>query len=201
MKDLIVNNCLSLIDKYNPNLEKKQLDVIKYGIEGLYLTITKLIIIFIITIFLGIQREFLILILIFNGIRLFGFGVHAKKSIDCLVSSSIFFVVFPFLCKILDIPQLYKLILAIPLITLISIYAPADTKKRPLKNKKKRKIYKVLSIITASTYIILSITIKDSILSNCFLAAVIIQTIIILPITYKLFGVPYNNYKKFEVNN
>ena len=29
-----------------------------------------------------------------------------------------------------------------------------------------------------------------------FLSALLIETIMILPITYKLLGVPYNNYKK-----
>lgn len=201
MKNKIINSCLSIVSKYNPNLSKKQMDTIKYGLEGLYLSITKLIIIFIISIFLGISKEFIILIIIFNGIRLFGFGVHAKKSIDCLISSSIFFIIFPIICKYITIPMIYKLIISIPLIILISIFAPADTEKRPLKNKRKRNIYKFLTIIIALIYTYLSIIIKDNTLSNCFLAAIIIQTIIILPMTYKLFGVQYKNYKKFEVNN
>lgn len=201
MKNKIINSCLSIVSKYNPNLSKKQMDTIKYGLEGLYLSITKLIIIFIISIFLGISKEFIILIIIFNGIRLFGFGVHAKKSIDCLISSSIFFIIFPIICKYITIPMIYKLIISIPLIILISIFAPADTEKRPLKNKRKRNIYKFLTIIIALIYTYLSIIIKDNTLSNCFLAAIIIQTIIILPITYKLFGVQYKNYKKFEVND
>lgn len=201
MKNKIINSCLSIVSRYNPNLSKKQMDTIKYGLEGLYLSITKLIIIFIISIFLGISKEFIILIIIFNGIRLFGFGVHAKKSIDCLISSSIFFIIFPIICKYITIPMIYKLIISIPLIILISIFAPADTEKRPLKNKRKRNIYKFLTIIIALIYTYLSIIIKDNTLSNCFLAAIIIQTIIILPITYKLFGVQYKNYKKFEVND
>jgi accessory gene regulator protein AgrB len=45
----------------------------------------------------------------------------------------------------------------------------------------------------------LSIVIKNNTLSNCFIFALIIQIIIMLPITYKLFGVSYNNYKNYEV--
>lgn len=200
MKKLIINNCMNLVNKYSPDLKKKQIDTIRYGLEGLYLSITKLIIIFIISLILKIQKEFLMLIIIFNIIRLFGFGVHAKRSIDCLISSSIFFIGFPILCKYMILPSIIKIILFIPLIILISIYAPADTEKRPLKNKKKRIMYKILTIIVATIYIILSITIKDNTLSNCFLVAIIIETIIILPLTYKIFKVPYNNYKKYEVS-
>ena len=98
------------------------------------------------------------------------------------------------------LPSIIKIILFVPLIILISIYAPADTEKRPLKNKKKRIMYKILTIIVATIYITLSIIIKDNTLSNCFLVAIIIETIIILPLTYKIFKVPYNNYKKYEVS-
>ena len=88
----------------------------------------------------------------------------------------------------------------IPFVLLVAIFAPADTEKRPLKNKRKRRIYKILSIMMAIIYMILSIIIKDNTISNYFIFALIIQIIIILPITYKIFGVSYNNYKKYETN-
>mgnify|MGYP002416640045 FL=1 len=87
----------------------------------------------------------------------------------------------------------------IPLVVMIGILAPADTQKRPLINKKKRTIYKVLSIIISIIYMTLSIVIKNNTLSNCFIFALFIQIIIMLPITYKIFGVSYNNYKNYEV--
>lgn len=200
MKQLVLKNCLSLISNYNPNLSNKELDKIRYGLEGIYLTLTKLIVISILAYFIGIFKEYVLLLLTFNGMRLFGFGVHAKKSSHCLVSSTLFFLIFPIICKIIVIPKLIKIIVSIPLILLIIIFAPADTEKRPLKNKKKRIIYKILSTTIAVIYITLSFVIKDNTISNCFIFAVVIQIIIILPITYRIFGVDYNNYKKYEVN-
>ncbi len=200
MKNALINKCMNLIRSYNKNYTKKQLDTIKYGLEGLYLTITKLIIIFIVSIVLGIFNEVLCLIVTFNIIRLFSFGVHAKKSSHCMISSLIFFITFPLICKYVTISKELKEILAIPLVILIGIYSPADTEKRPLKDKKKRIIYKILSIIIASIFMILSIKIQNNTLSNNFMFAVIIQIIIILPITYKIFGVSYKNYKKYENN-
>ena len=41
-------------------------------------------------------------------------------------------------------------------------------------------------------YIILSIYIKDSFIDNTLIFSLILQTIMILPITYKLLGVSYN---------
>lgn len=199
MKKLIINKCMDLVTTYNKDLSQRDIDKIKYGLEGLYLTITKLIFIIIVSIILGIWKETLLLILIFNGIRLTGFGVHAKRSIDCLISSTLFFILFPILCIKLTIPLIVKIILFIPLTVLIGIFAPADTEKRPLINKKKRKIYKILSIIISIIYMTIAIVIKDNTLSNCFIFAIIIQIIIMLPITYKIFGVSYNNYKTYEV--
>ena len=199
MKKLIINKCMELVITYNKDLSQRDIDKIRYGLEGLYLTITKLIFIIIVSIILGIWKETLLLILIFNGIRLTGFGVHAKRSIDCLVSSTLFFILFPIICIKLTIPLIVKIILFIPLTVLIGIFAPADTEKRPLINKKKRKIYKMLSIMISIIYMTIAIVIKDNTLSNCFIFAIVIQIIIMLPITYKLFGVSYNNYKTYEV--
>lgn len=199
MKKLITNKCMELVTTYNKDLSQRDIDKIKYGLEGLYLTITKLIFIIIVSIILGIWKETLLLILIFNGIRLTSFGVHAKRSIDCLISSTLFFILFPILCIKLTIPLIVKIILVIPLTVLIGIFAPADTEKRPLINKKKRKIYKILSIIISIIYMTIAIVIKDNTLSNCFIFAIVIQIIIMLPITYKIFGVSYNNYKNYEV--
>lgn len=199
MKKLIINKCMELVTTYNKDLSQKDIDKIKYGLEGLYLTITKLIFIIIISIILGIWKETLLLILIFNGIRLTSFGVHAKRSIDCLISSTLFFILFPIICIKLSIPLIVKVILFIPLTVLIGIFAPADTEKRPLINKKKRKIYKMLSIMISIIYMTIAIVIKDNTLSNCFIFAIVIQIIIMLPITYKIFGVSYNNYKTYEV--
>lgn len=199
MKKLIINKCMELVTTYNKDLSQRDIDKIKYGLEGLYLTITKLIFIIIVSIILGIWKETLLLILIFNGIRLTSFGVHAKRSIDCLISSTLFFILFPIICIKLTIPLIVKIILFIPLTVLIGIFAPADTEKRPLINKKKRKIYKMLSIMISIIYMTIAIVIKDNTLSNCFIFAIVIQIIIMLPITYKLFGVSYNNYKTYEV--
>ena len=199
MKKLIINKCMELVTTYNKDLSQRDIDKIKYGLEGLYLTITKLIFIIIVSIILGIWKETLLLILIFNGIRLTSFGVHAKRSIDCLISSTLFFILFPIICIKFSIPLIVKVILFIPLTVLIGIFAPADTEKRPLINKKKRKIYKMLSIMISIIYMTIAIVIKDNTLSNCFIFAIVIQIIIMLPITYKIFGVSYNNYKNYEV--
>ena len=198
MKKKFIDSCMSIIQSDGKKLSQTEIDKMRYALEGLYLTITKMVFIFAFAAILGIFKETFLLILIFNGIRFTAFGVHAKRSIDCFISSTLFFVIFPLLCVKITIPLVIKYIISIPIIIFIGIFAPADTEKRPLIRKKKKIIYKILSILIAIIYMLIAILIKNNSISNLFIFALIIQVIVILPITYKIFGVSYNNYKNYE---
>lgn len=200
MKKFILEKCMNII-KQNKNYDDVKLAEIKYGLEGLYLMITKLIIITIIAILLGILKEYIIFLIIFNIMRSPSFGLHAKKSWICLITSTIAFIGIPLLAINIKLNITTKIIIGIISIIGICIFSPADTHKRPIINKKRRMIYKILSTIIATTYIILSIIIKDNFISNAFFYATILQNILISPITYKLFNMPYNNYKTYIKNH
>lgn len=186
------------IKNNNNNLTEEKLEIIEYGLESLYLTFTKIIIILILSIILGIFKETLLMILFYNVIRLFAFGLHAKNSIACLITSLILFIGGTYLSIYLDIDIIVKLILSTICIILIIIYAPADTEKRPLINSKKRKKFKILSIITSIIMTSLIIYFDDNYISNFMLIGFIEATIMILPITYKIYKLPYNNYKSYS---
>ena len=94
-----------------------------------------------------------------------------------------------------------KIIIGIISIIGITLFSPADTHKRPIVNKKRRKTYKILSSLISILFIILSIIIKDNYISNSFFYATILQNILISPITYRLFNMPYNNYKTYIKNH
>ena len=127
------------------------------------------------------------------------FGLHATKSWICLLSSSIIFMGCPYLCYIVTIPILLKFIIGIVGIILIFKNSPADTKKKPIINPKRRMVYKLISTLTATIFVILSLTISDNFLSNSFIFSIILQNIMISKITYKLFGLPYDNYKNYQL--
>ena len=113
---------------------------IKYGIESIYLTLSKVIVILIISYLLGLIKEAILFLLIFNILRSFAFGLHASKSIWCWISSSISFIGIPYICKTFVFSNLIYFILPIICLVCFILYAPADTIKRPLINSKKRKI-------------------------------------------------------------
>lgn len=197
MKNKVLSYFKRKITNQYPNYSSEKIDEIMYGVEGIYLTFEKAIIIFLIAAVLGIFKNIILLLIAFNTIRVFAFGVHASKSFICLISSSALFLTAAFLCKVITINTTLILILYPIFLFLMLLFAPADTVKRPLINKKKRIRFKTLSVLITIIYFIISILfIKNNELVNYLLFGLIIECILINPITYKLFNTPYNNYKK-----
>lgn len=191
MRNKIINFLILKIQNtnhYNPD----KLGEIKYGLESLYLTITKLSIIILIAYFLNILYELFMFLIFYNTIRSVSFGLHAKKSWVCLISSVIIFICSSLICKyiVFSLPSKY-IIIAISFY-LFWKYAPADTKKRPIVNKRRKSILKLLSLLIVFIYAILSIILNDNFLCNCLLESLILQGFLISPLGYKLFGLDYN---------
>ena len=198
MKNKFLNYAINTIHINNPSYNDTKLAEIRYGLEGIYLSITKLIIIFLLSILLNILKEMIFMLIIFNILRTTGFGLHATKSWICLVSSSVIFLGGPLLAKIIIINNLLKTILSITSVILIYKYAPADTKKRPLIKEKKRNIYKFITTIKCIILNIFIIFIKNNIITNLIILGIYAEVIVILPKTYKLFNMPYDNYKNYK---
>ena len=177
----------------NTNYNKKELLKIQYGIEGVFLTLFKVFFILLIGVIFHYFPIVFITILFFNILRFFAFGLHAKKSSHCLILSLIEFNLLPYLLLRVSISSF--MIWMISIITLISflLFAPADTEKRPLTNPKKRNIRKILSIV--SFFIMLIIAYHIKYLQVPILAAFLIEDFSINPLSYKLLGLSYNNYK------
>lgn len=188
---------MSNIKKNKPDLNEEQLEIIEYGLEGLYLTIIKIIIILLLAIVLDILKETVLMIIFYNVTRFFTFGLHAKTSTACLITSLLLFIGGTYLATYLQIPLIVKIILSVICLILICIYAPADTEKRPLINPKKRKRFKIQSIIISIIMGTLIIYLNDSYISNFMVIGQLEAVIMILPITYKAFDLPYNNYKSY----
>lgn len=194
MKQLFLENSINFICKYQSisDYDKKK---ITYGLEGIYLTISKTIVLTILAVMLNMLKEFIFVIVFFNVIRYTGFGFHAEKSYQCLLFSTFNFIAIPFLLLHLQIPNFFVYVICAICIVHYLLFAPADTKKRPLSNKKKRIIRKFATIFIGFIYTLTIILLQDTYWTAILLSALIIQAIIISPITYWLFRQPYNNYK------
>ena len=85
-------------------------------------------------------------------------------------------------------------LIAIGCIISYFFFAPADTVKRPFRDKKIRMIRKITTIVIAIIYFICIMHFNTSI-ANLFLIALVLESIMINPLFYKLFKQPYANYK------
>lgn len=197
MRSKIINSIMEQIKKYN-NFDNIKLQEIKYGLETVYLTIVKTIIFILLAILLKTIKELLLFMLFYGIIRLTGFGVHAKKSLHCWISSILIFVIIPILIKYVTLNNYVIYLISIISIIILAIYAPADTPKRPLINKKKRIIYKVLTTLISLGYLITIVLIKNKIIINTLLYSLLLECFLVTPFIYKLFGVSYKNYKNYK---
>lgn len=196
MKKIVIKSLMNYISKRG-NYTDIQLAEIEYGLTGIYLTFSKIIIISILSCILGIFKEMIIFMILFNLIRTTGFGLHATKSWICLISSTIIFIGIPWLCNNIVINIYLKGIISIISVLLIYKNAPADTKKRPIVNRKRRKILKLISTLTSIIFITISMLINNNFISNCLMFAIILEDFLISPFVYRIFNLPYNNYVEF----
>lgn len=194
MKEIFLNQSIKFITQYQ-TYDELEVAKLRYGLEGLYITITKMIVLVCLALVLNVFKEVMLVIILFNIIRYTGFGFHAEKSWQCLLISTFNFIVIPF--TFLYIKFSFMAIFIICSICLIHylLFAPADTKKRPLKNKRKRLIRKVLTVTTGTIYTILIFILHSNYWTSLLLSVLVIQAIVVSPLIYRLFHQPYNNYK------
>lgn len=197
MKELFVNKSISLIKK-NYSYNDIMYDRIRYGLEIIYLSITKIFVILLVSYLLGMLKETIILMIFSTPLRNYSYGIHAKKSWHCYVSSIFCFVLLPKLIINYNLSIILRITISIYALTSMIIYAPADTHKRPIINSNHRKKLKYTSIIITISYIFLTILINDNYICNLIYLALAIQSTAIIPITYKIFKMPYNNYKAYQ---
>ena len=197
MKNKILDGIITNIKKYYNYNDTKLLEI-RYGLETLYLTLFKLIIVLIISIFIHTSKELCLLFLIYGILRLTGFGLHTKNSIECWILSIGTFSLIPYLIKYLIINPIYMYYTFPIIILLIILYAPADTEKRPLINKHKRLIFKILTIITTIIYLIIIMFTNSIYIKKLFYFSIVLEILLINPLSYKLLGLKYNNYKLYK---
>ncbi len=202
MKKKVLDYCINSIRNRNDNkYDEIKLAEIRYGLEAIYLTFFKMIIIFIVALILGIFKEMIIIMLLYNILRTTGGGIHATKSWICLVSSLIVFIGIPYIAINIIFPFEIKILICSLCVIAFFMYAPADTKKRPIIKAIRRKKLKIVTVITSLIYTFLCLYIDNIFLSNALMLSMIIQSVLILPVTYSIFKLPYNNYKNYVVQN
>lgn len=199
MKKKFLKSSINIIKKSNPNISEEQVEIIEYGLEGIYLTFSKLIILILLSSILGILWQVILLSIFYNIIRTVAFGLHASKSIHCLIMSLVMFIGGTYICLDVNFGLIFKAIISVICVCLLFKYAPADTEKRPIISKKRRNTYKFLSTLFGLIYTFVIVVYSDNVISMFMLIGMVEAVIMVLPLSYKILDLSYDNYKNYEV--
>lgn len=203
---MIEKICKSLTKKIQeqmPEVDNERAEVIKYGLEIIIGEIPKLILLVVVAIILKIGWLVVFAYLTMLPYKVMAGGFHLKTNIGCLIGTFTVYYGNVLISKYMVIEPIYlKYIIIIATwifsIIMISLYAPADTINLPILRKKERKTKKILSYIFATIMLIGSLVIENNTLANILLINVIVESVCISRLAYKItkneYG--YENYLK-----
>ena len=151
MKRKFIKQSLNFIKskKKITNLEEKKL---LYGLEAFYNLFTKTIVLIILAIIFDCLKELILLTFIYSTLRLYGFGIHAKTSLQCWFTTLPIYIGGCLFIRYCELPIVILYILWIFSFISFILFAPADTPARPLIHKEKRIRAKILSIVIQTIY-------------------------------------------------
>lgn len=189
-----------IIRYFETTLEFNELEREKLylGILSIVINFTKMSIICLIALAIGLLRETLIVVVIFSSLRLTAAGLHAKSSFACTITSILAFIGGAYMSKQLMINEICFMFIVSIIVILLYKYSPADTENRPILDKKRRKTLRNQTLITSLLWISINLIIKDAVFMNLTLYAMTFELVSILPITYKLLKRSYKNYERYE---
>lgn len=198
MKEKFIASVVNLA-KRKKEYTEEEVAIMRYALEGIYLTFTKILVITLIAALLGLFKEYIWFVLLYTPIRSVSFGWHANTTKECWVVSILTFILIPYIFSIITINEITKIILLTFSILGFVLYSPADTKKRPIVNKKRRLMFKVASLIITLVYCCYSFK-HSNLISNLMIASLLYQSLLINPLIYKITHQEFNNYKTYNLN-
>lgn len=185
--------------KRNKEYTEEEVAVMRYALEGIYLTFTKILVITLIAALLGLFKEYIWFVLLYIPIRSVSFGWHANTTKQCWVVSILAFILIPYTFSVITINMITKIVLLTFSILIYALYSPADTKKRPIVNKKRRLMFKVASLIITLVYSYYALN-NSNLISNLMIASLLYQSMLINPLIYKVSHQEFNNFKAYNLN-
>lgn len=186
--------CESLTNRIRqemPEIDDEKAEVIRYGLELIIGEIPKIVLLFVIAIILKIGWLVVFAYFTMLPYKIVAGGFHLKTNIGCTIGTLTIYYGNVLISEYITWTPIYMkyimiLVIFIFSIIMISLYAPADTVNLPILTKKERKNKKILSYIFATITLVVSIVIKDNTLSNILLLNVIVESICISRVAYKL---------------
>ncbi len=195
MKSYLENKIVCYIKKYKCTITGDDEEVLRYGIQIYYFNISKLLILFTVSIILNIFSKTCIAFILVVALKRFAYGFHADTFWSCLVITFINIFGIVYLSE-LFLNSLIRIALAVISLILFALFAPADTEERPIVGSKKRLRLKIQIISVSILYFALSFF-TNEVLSNMLVLSLVFIGFNTCPVLYILFKKEYKNYEKF----
>lgn len=151
----IASRIIEKLDKVYPRTELEKIKM-KYGLEVFLDNAIKLVCMIILAFLAGFPREAILVITACSFLRLSAGGVHADKSLVCMLITAAVTLGGGYLAWRVTIPLSAVLVLLGISAGIALLYAPSGTKNNPI-NPKFYKILKIRSVGTICLYAVLSV--------------------------------------------
>lgn len=181
----------TVIAAHLEDLPEEKLAEINYGIAVFIANSYKMIFIFLLALLLNVFKYLLIAVASFGALRSFASGVHAKREWTCLPASTLFFFGIIYLGTAVVLNAYAISIIFALCFAAVLRYAPADTEERPIVSKKLRKKLRIMSCITVMLLYAAAMYNLGTPVSSIIALSTLTESVLILPITYKLAGSRY----------
>lgn len=190
MIDKICMYLTNKIRKEMPDVDDERAEIIMYGLQNIIGELPKGFIILIISYFLGIFNLTLLSIILVAPYRCFSGGVHMKTHIGCIIYTLILYSGSALLGKYMVLTGITKYIFAFIVwtfcMTMIKLYAPADTENFPILRKKERYLKQLISYIILTIAFIIALSINNQIITSIIIFGYLIQTLTITRLAYNI---------------
>ncbi len=176
------------INKFARKLQEKQnldhLDFlrVRLGIQLVVMNLSKGIVTYGLALLVNTFLYTLTTHLSFILLKQVSYGAHAKNSLLCHVQNILFFVALPWLIVKYEIPYPFMLLLSILGWLIVVKYAPAATRKLPIKSSRKKGL-KIKSIGVITVLIIISLFVPSP-FQQLITYGITIQSFSLLPIFF-----------------
>ena len=191
------------IRKDNPEINDERAEVIKYGLQIMVGEVPKIFIMALIAWVLGILKWTLVCFALMLPYRMYSGGFHLKTHIGCIIGTSLMYTGNAFISQQFEMDLVFKMVYALFVwifaMSMIYLYAPADTEDVPVISKKERKKRKYFSYVIVSVMIVLGVIITETIISNMILLGVLLQTFSITRLAYTITDNKYG-YEEYLKN-
>ena len=204
---MIDNICSYLTNKMKirmPDINEEKAEILDYGLHLIIGEIPKVFIMIGLAFLLGVGELSILAFLLILPYRSFSGGFHLKTHLGCILCTTSFYAGTALLSKYITLTEPVKYIAIIAVwifgMIMIKLYAPADTENVPVISKKERRKRKIASYIMLSISLLAAAIIPNRIISNILLFGMLIQTLSITRLAYKITKNKYG-FEEYEKGN